>query len=51
MPDVLTVLIVLLFLLWVTGFFVFPAVTGGTIHILLVFILAVILIKVLQGKL
>lgn len=47
--DLLTVIIVLLFVFWALGVFVMP-VGGSLIHILLVVILVIVLIRLLRGQ-
>ncbi len=46
----LETIIVILVILWLLGYFAFPAVGGGLIHILLVIAIIVILIRVIQGR-
>lgn len=45
----LETIIIILLLLWLVGWLVVPT-AGNLIHVLLVLILAVILIRLLQGK-
>jgi hypothetical protein len=48
--PMLETIIVILVILWLLGYFAFPAVGGGLIHILLVIAIIVILIRVIQGR-
>lgn len=45
----LETIIIVLLILWLLGWLVFP-VAGGLVHLLLVLILAVVLIRILQGR-
>jgi len=45
----LETIIIVLLVIWLLGWLVFP-VAGGLVHLLLVLILAVVLIRVLQGR-
>jgi hypothetical protein len=47
--DLLTLLIIVLILAWVTGAFVVP-VGGALIHVLLVVLVIVVLVKLLRGQ-
>jgi hypothetical protein len=47
--DLLTLLIVVLVIAWLTGAFIVP-VGGSLIHLLLVVILVIIVIRVLRGQ-
>jgi len=47
--DPLTLIIVILIILWLTGTFAFP-VAGSAVHLLIVVILLVVLIKFLRGE-
>ncbi len=49
MGDILWIIVVLLVLGWLFGFFLFPAI-GGIIHILLVIAVIVIIYKLLTGR-
>ena len=49
MGDILWIIVVLLVLGWLFGFFLFPAV-GGIIHILLVIAVIMIVYKLLTGR-
>ena len=49
MGDILWIIVVLLVIGWLFGFFLFPAV-GGIIHILLVIAVIMIIYKLLTGR-
>lgn len=49
MGDIIWIIVVLLVLGWVFGFFLFPAI-GGIIHILLVIAVIMIIYKLLTGR-
>lgn len=49
MGNILWIIVVLLVLGWLFGFFLFPAI-GGIIHILLVIAVIMIVYKLLTGK-
>ena len=49
MGDILWIIVVLLVLGWLFGFFLFPGV-GGIIHILLVIAVIMIVYKLLTGR-
>ncbi|AFL82208.1 hypothetical protein Aeqsu_2758 [Aequorivita sublithincola DSM 14238] len=49
MGDILWIIVVLLVLGWLFGFFLFPAI-GGIIHILLVIAVIMIIYKLLTGR-
>ena len=49
MGDLLWIIVVLLVIGWLFGFFLFPAV-GGIIHILLVIAVIMIIYKLLTGR-
>ena len=49
MGNLLWIIIVVLVILWLLGFVAFP-VGGNLIHILLVIALAVVLIRIIQGR-
>ncbi|MEH6763094.1 MAG: lmo0937 family membrane protein [Aequorivita antarctica] len=49
MGDILWIIVVLLVIGWLGGFFLFPAV-GGLIHILLVIAVILIIYKLLTGR-
>lgn len=46
----LETIIVVLLILWLLGFLAVPAVTGSAIHVLLVVVLALVVIRLLQGR-
>ena len=46
----LTLLIVVLLVLWLTGAVAFPAVGGSLVHVLLVVVVILIVIRLLQGR-
>ena len=48
-PYALELLVVIVFLLWLLGAFIFP-VGSGLIHILLVVVLAVVVIRLVQSR-
>lgn len=48
-PYTLEAIIIVLVILWLLGWFVFP-VAGNLIHLLLVLILVVVVIRLLQGR-
>lgn len=49
MGDILWIIVVLLVVGWLFGFFLFPAI-GGIIHILLVIAVILIIYKLLTGR-
>ncbi len=49
MGDILWIIVVLLVIGWLFGFFLFPAI-GGIIHILLVIAVIMIIYKLLTGR-
>ncbi|MGO3181922.1 MAG: lmo0937 family membrane protein [Aequorivita sp.] len=49
MGDIIWIIVVLLVLGWIFGFFLFPAI-GGIIHILLVIAVIMIIYKLLTGR-
>ncbi len=49
MKDILWIIVVLLVIGWLFGFFLFPAI-GGIIHILLVIAVIMVIYKLLTGR-
>lgn len=49
MGDILWIIVVLLVIGWLFGFFLFPAI-GGIIHILLVIAVIMIIYKLMTGR-
>lgn len=49
MGDILWIIVVLLVIGWLFGFFLFPAI-GGIIHLLLVIAVIMIIYKLLTGR-
>jgi hypothetical protein len=47
--DLLTVLIVVILLIWLTGAFVVP-VGGSAIHLLFVLVVIIVIVRLLQGR-
>lgn len=47
--DLLTILVVILVILWLGGYFAFH-IAGGFIHLLLVVAVVVLVIRLLQGR-
>lgn len=48
--GLLEILIVVFFVLWLTGAFAFPAVGGSAVHLLLVIILILVILRLAKGK-
>lgn len=48
--GVLELLIVVLLVLWLTGAFAFPAVTGSAVHLLLVIVLVLVVVRLMRGQ-
>lgn len=46
--DLLTLLVVVLLVLWLTGHFVFAV--GNAVHVLLVIVLVLVVLRLLKGK-
>lgn len=48
--GLLELLIVVFLVLWLTGNFVFPAVAGSAVHVLLVIVLILVIVRLFRGQ-